>query len=107
MRNTGIIIFMLILSFSASCQTSQNNEQEPYKGDQPMYLVNVSGMSCMGCVATVTKTISEQDGVEWVQVDLEKREASFAANPEKTDMAALAAAMEKAGYEITEPKRKE
>jgi len=107
MRFTGLFFFMLMISFSASCQNAQKNEKEPYTGDQPMFLVNVSGMSCMGCVATVTKTISEQEGVEWVHVDLEKREASFAADPDKTDMGALALAMEKAGYEITEPKRKE
>lgn len=107
MRLFGMFSMIILFSLSASCQSAKAEKTEPYTGDQPMFLVNVTGMSCMGCVATVTETISAQDGVEWVHVDLKKREASFAADPEKTDMQTLATAMEKAGYEITAPRKQE
>ena len=39
--------------------------------------IKVKGMSCQHCVASVTKALSEIEGIADVQVDLEKGEATY------------------------------
>ena len=42
-----------------------------------MPTIKVKGMSCMHCVASVTKALAGIEGVTDVQVNLEKGEATF------------------------------
>jgi len=42
-----------------------------------MATVKIKGMSCAHCVASVTKALSDIDGVSNVSVSLEKGEATF------------------------------
>jgi copper chaperone len=42
-----------------------------------MPTVKVKGMSCQHCVASVTKALSEIEGISDVQVNLENGEATF------------------------------
>jgi len=42
-----------------------------------MATVKIKGMRCGHCVASVTKALSDIDGIRNVQVDLEKGEATF------------------------------
>ena len=42
-----------------------------------MATIKISGMSCGHCTASVTKALSEIDGITNVQVDLEKGEATY------------------------------
>ena len=39
--------------------------------------IKVKGMSCQHCVGSVTKTLSDIEGITDVQVNLEKGEATF------------------------------
>ncbi len=42
-----------------------------------MPTIKVKGMSCQHCVASVTKALSELEGISNVQVNLEKGEATY------------------------------
>jgi copper chaperone len=42
-----------------------------------MPTIKVKGMSCQHCVASVTKALSDIDGITDVQVNLEKGEATY------------------------------
>ena len=42
-----------------------------------MPTIKISGMSCGHCVASVTKALSEIDGITDVRVSLEKGEATY------------------------------
>ena len=42
-----------------------------------MPTVKVKGMSCQHCVSSVTKTLSDIEGISDVRVSLEKGEATF------------------------------
>ncbi|MEJ2715716.1 MAG: heavy-metal-associated domain-containing protein [Deltaproteobacteria bacterium] len=64
-----------------------------------MSTLKIEGMTCMHCVAAVTKALSEVDGVKEVQVDLEKGEATFQ-EEQPVDRTALLDAVEKAGYRV-------
>lgn len=61
---------------------------------------NVTGMTCAHCVASVTEELDEIAGVESVEVNLETGDVALtSAGP--LDRAAVAAAVEEAGYALT------
>ncbi len=64
-----------------------------------MKTIKIKGMSCQHCVKTVTKALSEIDGIEAVQVDLNKGEATFEeAAPVALEL--LQERIKKAGFEL-------
>ena len=60
----------------------------------------IEGMSCGHCSARVEKALNAIDGVS-AKVDLEKKEAAIELSG-TVDDAALKAAVEEAGYKVTE-----
>ena len=66
-----------------------------------MNIIKVKGMSCQHCVASVTKALSEIEGITDVQVNLEKGEATFnQQNP--VPMGTIKNAITKIGFEVVE-----
>jgi len=59
----------------------------------------VSGMTCQGCVASVTRVLQAVGGVGRADVSLEKAEAVVEFDPRVTSLAALRHAIDEAGYE--------
>jgi copper chaperone CopZ len=62
-------------------------------------IIKVSGMTCQGCVKSVTRVLSAVPGVESVQVSLERGEAALRFDPAKAGEAELRQAVEEAGFE--------
>jgi copper chaperone len=60
--------------------------------------IKVSGMTCQGCVRSVTRVLKALPGVETVEVSLERGEAAVRYDPMRTDAAAFRKAVEGAGY---------
>ncbi|MEV7000969.1 heavy-metal-associated domain-containing protein [Streptomyces sp. NPDC093982] len=60
----------------------------------------VSGMSCAHCKATLTKVISELDGVTQVGVDLATGQVTVTSAGEPDD-ALITEVVDEAGYELT------
>jgi formate dehydrogenase gamma subunit len=70
------------------------------KGDEIMATVlKVKGMSCQHCVMSVTKALNQLEGVQNIQVDLEKREVRFD-NVKGVAAEQIAKAIVDAGYEV-------
>jgi copper chaperone len=63
--------------------------------------LGISGMTCGGCVRSVTKVLSAMDGVAKADVSLEKKSAVVEYDPAKQDVGQLTRAIEEAGYEVT------
>lgn len=63
--------------------------------------LKVKGMSCQHCVMSVTKALSQLDGVKNVQVDLAKGEVRFD-NTKEVASGRIAKAIEEAGYEVVQ-----
>ena len=59
----------------------------------------VDGMSCGGCVQSVTKAIARLPGVRNVDVSLEKKAATVEYDDATVEPAAIIAAIESAGFE--------
>ncbi|MDD5247851.1 MAG: heavy-metal-associated domain-containing protein [Rhodocyclaceae bacterium] len=64
-------------------------------------VLKVGGMSCGGCVASVTKVLQELPGVAKAEVSLEKGEASVDFEAGRVTRAALAQAIVDAGFEAS------
>ena len=64
-----------------------------------MPTVKVKGMSCQHCVSSVTKALSDIEGISDVNVSLEKGEATFSeSNP--IDPQVIKDAITKIGFEV-------
>lgn len=61
--------------------------------------IKVTGMSCGGCVASVTSVLTALPGVAKAEVSLEQKQATVAFDPAQVSRAALCAAIDDAGFE--------
>ncbi len=61
--------------------------------------VKVKGMSCNHCVMSVTKALTKLDGIQNVQVDLQKGEVRFD-NRKAVALDKIEKAITDAGYEV-------
>ncbi len=62
--------------------------------------LNVQGMTCGGCVASVTRVLKAVPGVSDVAVTLQPGAARVSFDPARTGAAALRTAIEDAGYDV-------
>jgi copper chaperone len=62
--------------------------------------LDVKGMSCQGCVGSVTRVLKGTPGVQDVRVTLEPGRADVTFDPARTNAAALRTAIEDAGYAV-------
>jgi len=63
--------------------------------------MNVQGMTCGGCVASVTRILKAVPGVTEVAVTLDPGAAKVTFDPARTGVPAMRAAVEDAGYDVT------
>jgi copper chaperone len=61
--------------------------------------IKITGMSCGGCTASVTKVLSETPGVAKADVTLTPGQAVVEFEPARVTRAALCAAIDEAGFE--------
>ena len=62
--------------------------------------LNVKGMTCMGCVNSLTKALSAVSGVTKVEVSKEQANARIEYDETKTNEAQFKTAIEEAGYDV-------
>ena len=62
--------------------------------------LNVTGMTCQGCVASVTRVLKAVPGVSEVLVELTTGTAKFAYDKSLATLPVLKAAIEDAGYDV-------
>ncbi|MBI1395838.1 MAG: hypothetical protein GC151_07645 [Betaproteobacteria bacterium] len=60
--------------------------------------LNVGGMTCGGCVASVTRVLKQIQGVSDADVSLEAGRAVVRFDPDRTTVDALLSAVERAGF---------
>lgn len=62
--------------------------------------IDIKGMTCAGCVNSVTKALKGIDGVQDANVNLEKGQATVTFDDAKANVDALKQAVEDAGYDV-------
>ena len=63
--------------------------------------LNVKGMTCQGCVASVTRVLKAVPGVSDVSVSLQAGTAHVTYDAARTPLPVLKAAIEDAGYAVS------
>lgn len=64
-------------------------------------ILKVGGMTCMGCVSSVTRVLQSVKGVSSVDVSLEKAQAEVSFDPGVAKREDLCAAVEGAGFDAS------
>ena len=64
-------------------------------------ILNIEGMHCGGCVKSVTRVLTELDGVQSVDVQLEGK-ANITFDENRVNVAQLIEVIEDAGFDATE-----
>lgn len=62
--------------------------------------INLLGMTCQGCVASVTRVLKAIPGVTDAAVTLQPGAAAVTFDPARTGVLALATAIRDAGYDV-------
>ena len=62
--------------------------------------IRIDGMSCGGCVSSVTRALQRVNGVDYVEVTLAPQVAQVTFDPAKVELPALIKAVKDAGYEV-------
>ena len=63
-------------------------------------ILNIKGMSCSGCVKSVSNVLQLLSGISSVKVSLELNNAAIEYDPSKIKPAQFKAAIEDAGYDV-------
>jgi len=63
-------------------------------------LLNINGMTCMGCVTSIEKVLEKIAGVSDSDISLKKKQAKIQYDPERTNINKLKEAIVEAGFEI-------
>ena len=108
-RQLSIAALGLALSVCAVCvlagcaggSSGVSEESGADGGRTEEWVVAVGGMTCQGCVNTVTGALKALPGVQSVEVSLENEQAVVSGISTQVTPAAIVAAIEKAGYEAT------
>lgn len=104
----ALVLFVFASSLMAgqSCGAAKaiktaHGENISAKATGEVVTLNVSNMTCGGCVSHVTKTLTAVEGVSDVKVSLENGTAVVNYDAAKIETKALTAAVVKAGYPAT------
>jgi copper chaperone len=62
--------------------------------------LDIGGMTCQGCVGSVTRVLQATPGVSQARVSLAPGQAEVTYDPARTDTSALRKAVEDAGYDV-------
>ncbi|TDR80689.1 heavy-metal-associated domain-containing protein [Paludibacterium purpuratum] len=62
--------------------------------------VKIDGISCMGCVKTLTGVLTALPGVETAVVDKDQAQATITYDPAQVQMPRFKSAIEDAGYDV-------
>lgn len=90
----ALVVAAIVLASSALTFVNAQNAVDQAK----TISIPVEGMSCVSCAASVKRTLKGIDGVQHVEVSLERREAVVRFFPAKVSPQRLEAAINELGY---------
>ncbi len=114
----NILFLLLVLSFAAFAGTAQDKSQADHNmnGKQATHMMNeseghsmisVPTIQCTSCVKTITAALEKVDGVEKVNIDLEKKVAHVNYDAKKVKLNDLEKTIAASGYDANDVKRDE
>lgn len=101
MKKLFYLVFILIF---VSCQSGNKNKQEekavPESAQVAETTINIGGMHCEMCVASIEKGVNELDGIVSVAVSLNDSTATVSYDKSKVELAKIEKAIVARGYSI-------
>jgi len=96
----SILAFLAVLAFAACSKNDQQQTAVAEENNTPTAVVNldVQGMTCTGCEASIKMSLKKLDGVKSVEASYEAGEAKVTVNPEKVKEEEIIEALGKIGY---------
>ncbi len=99
------LFFLAIIMAFVSCNSgTKNTNSEPagkaVKPEMVVTTVNIGGMHCEMCVASIEKGVNELEGVASVEVSLSDSTAVVSYDASKLDLVEIGKAIEKRGYSV-------
>ena len=64
-------------------------------------IINIDGMTCGGCVASIHTATGDIDGLDTITIDLADNLATVTFDDSKTSAEAIASAIDDAGFDAT------
>ncbi|PNK60018.1 copper ion binding protein [Psychrobacter sp. FDAARGOS_221] len=64
-------------------------------------VINIEGMTCGGCVKSVDNAVSQLNGVQNIEVDLDGNKAAVSFDAQATSVDAIVEAIEEAGFDAS------
>lgn len=98
------IFYLLTILILVSCQSGNKNKLEEKTSTESVQVVeatiNIGGMHCEMCVASIEKGVKELDGITSVAVSLADSNAVVSYDKSKVELAKIEKAIEARGYSI-------
>jgi len=98
------LFFLIAVIAFVSCQPGNKNKTEEKSATESVQVVestiNIGGMHCDMCVASIEKGVKELDGIVAVAVSLNDSTAVVSYEPSKVELAKIEKAIEARGYSI-------
>ena len=98
------LIYLIAVLALVSCQSGNKNKPEEKTAPESVQVVestiNIGGMHCENCVASVEKGVKELDGIVSVTVSLNDSNAIVSYDKSKVELAKIEEAIEKRGYTV-------
>ena len=97
----NLLILLIAITFFACSSGKKNAEEKPVAPAELVEVsLNIGGMTCEHCVASVTKGINELEGIETVAVTLQDSTAVVKYNASALEIDDIKKAIEKRGYTV-------
>jgi copper chaperone len=98
------LIYLIAVLALVSCQSGNKNKPEEKTTPGSVQVVestiNIGGMHCEDCVASVEKGVKQLDGIVSVAVSLNDSTAVVSYDTSKVELAKIEEAIEKRGYTV-------
>ena len=98
------IFYLVFIMAFVSCQTGSKNKQEEKAVTDSAKIaettINIGGMHCDMCVASIEKGVNALDGIVKVAVSLNDSNAIVSYDQSKVDLEKIKKAIEARGYSI-------
>lgn len=97
----SLVAILTVSGLLAAC--GQQQQETPAKAET--VAITVETAKCDACVGTITDALKGVEGVQKVEVDLEKKVATVQFIPAKVDLQKLEKAIVNAGYDANDKER--
>jgi periplasmic mercuric ion binding protein len=101
MKGVVRVAALLVAGIGVDCGESGNHRNASVQEVN----IRVEGARCEMCARSIAEAVESIEGVESVNVDLEKKVATVEYIPDRTDIASLETAIANAGYDANDAKR--